>query len=440
MMEDQVKEVLVSCGVKSSDNLLVALSGGADSMALLHILNKLGYHCEAAHCNFHLRGRESDEDEKFVVDFCQKLNIPLHISHFDTHEEAKSKGISIEMAARDLRYNWFYHLSGKRDLKWIVTGHHGDDMIETFFLNLIRGTGLRGLRGMQVMNGKVLRPMLALNRSQIESYCGEQQIPFRTDSSNADTTFQRNRIRHNILPVFKSLNPSFFTTMMQNFRNLEEAWQIVTKEVEAVKTQMVASEGDQLMIPIRLMDQHPQKSTILFEILRPYGFNRQTVAEIIACLEGVPGKQFFSGQYRLIRDRFNLVVVPKESDEEESFYIDSEESEIHDPLKLKLRHLKRRDDFQFSRHADCIHLDADLVEFPLKIRHWQKGDQFRPLGMVTFKKLSDFFVDEKFSLIEKERTWLLLSGNEIVWVVGKRIDDRFKVTPKTKNILEIKLI
>ncbi|SFF04907.1 tRNA lysidine(34) synthetase TilS [Thermophagus xiamenensis] len=439
MIQQQVEETLCSYGINKNDPLLVALSGGPDSMALLHLLNASGYHCTVAHCNFHLRGEESDEDTRFVLDYCRQNNIPFFVKHFNTLEEAKRRGISIEMAARDLRYSWFYELLKSENLRWIVTGHHGDDMIETFFLNLVRGTGLRGLKGMQVINGKVVRPMLSVGREQIEDYCRIHNIPFRTDSSNSDTSFQRNRIRHVVMPVFKDLNPGFFYTMMQNFRNLQEAWQIVETEVERVKKDMVAGEGDIWMIPIKLIAQHPQKNTVLFELLRPYGFNRQTVAEIIDGLEGTPGKQFFSDNYRLIRDRFNLVVVPKEKDEQEYFYINSDETEVLKPVPLKIRRFVPDNDFRFSRSPQCIHLDADMIEFPLTLRHWKPGDQFRPLGMETFKKLSDFFVDEKFSLVDKERTWLLLSGDQIVWVVGRRIDDRFKVTAKTKNILEIKM-
>jgi tRNA(Ile)-lysidine synthase len=440
MVKQEVQKVFARYGVRKEHPVLVALSGGADSMALLHVFMESGYKCQAAHCNFHLRDEESDEDEKFVVNYCLGRNIPLHVRHFYTKEEAAKRGVSVEMAARELRYSWFWELMDKENFYWLATGHHGDDMIETFFLNLARGTGLRGLKGMQFRSGQLIRPMLTLRRTQIEQYCYEQGIPFRTDSSNTDTAFQRNNIRHNVLPVMNLLNPSFFNTMMHNFRNLEEAWQIVEKEVISVRKEIVAEEGDQMMIPIRLIEKHPQRSTILFELLRPYGFNSQTVSEIIDSFETIPGKQFFSANYRLVRDRFNLVVVPIREFKDELFYIDSEEKEILSPVHLKIRQFERKNDFRISRLPDCVHLDADHIDFPLVIRHWHKGDQFRPLGMETFKKLSDFFVDEKLSLVEKERTWLLLSGDDIVWVIGQRIDDRFKVTSNTKNILEIKAL
>lgn len=436
----QVDQVLQSCGVEKEKPILVALSGGADSMVLLHILLKLGYSFHAAHCNFHLRGEESNEDERFVFDFCLENNVPLHVTHFDTFSEAEREGVSIEMVARDLRYKWFRHIMGEHNLQWLATGHHGDDMIETFFLNLTRGTGLRGLKGMNCCNGDVVRPLLHFRRSDIESYCEKNQIPYRTDSSNTDITFYRNNIRHNVLPVMNELNPSFFDTMMQNFHNLDEVWQIFEKEVNSVREQMVAEEGDMMLIPVKLIREHSQRKSILFELLRPYNFNSVVVSEIIESLEGIPGKQFFSKNHRLVRDRYNLVLVPLNENERDEFYLQNGIGQLESPFDMTIRVFDRDENFSVSRNANQIHLDADQLEFPLKIRHWQSGDQFRPLGMEQFKKLSDYFVDEKFSLVEKERAWLLLSGDhDIVWVVGHRIDDRFKVTQSTKRVIELTL-
>lgn len=439
MIPSRVEKFLNKYEVRPEDRILVAVSGGADSMTLLHVLSGLGYNCQAAHCNFHLRDEESNEDERFVFDFCLGNDIPLHVKHFDTHDEARRRGISIEMAARDLRYQWFWQLVDNENFSWLATGHHGDDMIETFFLNLARGTGLRGLRGMRECQGALIRPLLSFQRTEIESYCYENGIPFRTDTSNVDTAYQRNNIRHNILPVMQMLNPSFFQTMRKNFKNIDDVWQIFEKEVEEVKEQISAREGDHMLIPIKLIKEHPQRETMLFEILRPYGFKGKVIAEIIDSFDGIPGKQFFSPDYRLVRDRFNLVLVPVEEEKEDVFYIESDDREINEPLNLRIRSFEITDEFKFSRDPKCVHVDADYVDFPLKLRHWQKGDQFRPLGMEQFKKLSDFFVDEKLSLIEKDEAWLLLSGEDIVWVVGQRIDDRFKVTPATKSVLEFRI-
>ncbi len=437
MIQSRVKELLEKLGISSDHKLLVALSGGGDSMALLHLLKTMGFQCVAAHCNFHLRGDESDGDEAFVRAYCLEIGVPLHVKHFNTIDQAKEQGISIEMAARDLRYRWFWRLVETESLDFLATGHHGDDMIETFFLNLARGTGLRGLKGMQPLKGKLLRPLLGFRRETIEAYCEGHGISYRTDSTNTDTTIRRNYVRKHIIPAMNALNPSFFNTMVQNFSNITEVWEVFSGVVGELKTQMVAAEGDNVLIPIRLIASHPQRETVLFEILRPYHFNAAVVNKIVQSLEGIPGKQFFSSSHRLVRDRFNLVVVPLDVPEEDLWYIDSDVERIDSPLGLQLRVFDRESSFVFSRNSRLVHLDADLVDFPLEVRRWRSGDQFRPLGMNNFKKLSDFFVDEKFSLVQKEESWLLVTGGEIVWVVGHRIDDRFKVTPGTRRILEI---
>lgn len=439
MIPAGVKRILDKHQVTPDQRILVALSGGADSMALLNAFLTLGYTCEAAHCNFHLRGDESDEDERFVTEYCRKKQVPLHIKHFDTQGEALKKGISIEMAARDLRYQWFWELVEEKDFSRLVTGHHGDDMIETFFLNLARGTGVRGLRGMHESRGLLLRPLLAFRREEIEVWCSQNGIPFRTDSSNLDTAYQRNHIRHNILPEMEKLNSSFFSTMQRNFKNIDDVWQVFMDRVEELKQQILAHEGEHMLIPIRLISEHPQREVVLFEILRPYGFRGATISEIIESFDGIPGKQFFSQDYRLVRDRYNLILLPREAREEEMFYIENGQTEVAGPLKMSITQYEANKDFKFSRDPMCINLDAECIDFPLKVRHWQKGDLFRPLGMEKFKKLSDFFVDEKLSRVEKERVWLLISGDDIVWVVGHRIDDRFKVTKTTRNILEIRI-
>jgi tRNA(Ile)-lysidine synthase len=440
MIPSGVKRILEKHQVMPDQRILVALSGGADSMALLNVLLMLGYNCEAAHCNFHLRGDESDEDERFVADYCRKKQVPLHIKHFDTEEESGQKGISIEMAARELRYQWFWELVEKMGFHQLATGHHGDDMIETFFLNLARGTGVRGLRGMRECNDTLLRPLLAFRREEIEKWCYQNQIPFRTDSSNLDTAYQRNFIRHNILPEMEKLNPSFFSTMQRNFKNIDDVWQVFLNHMEELKQELLAREGEHMLIPIRLIREHPQREVVLFEILRPYGFNGATISEIIESFEGIPGKQFFSQNYRLVRDRYNLILLPRDTEETEMFYIENGQEEVlAGSLSMKLKQYEVNKDFKFSRDPQCIHLDADCIDFPLKVRRWHQGDLFRPLGMEKFKKLSDFFVDEKLSRVEKEQVWLLLSGEDIAWVVGYRIDDRFKVTKTTENILEIRI-
>ena len=437
---DQFRNYMTDrCGVNTSDRILVALSGGADSVALLHLLLQNGFNCVAAHCNFTLRRHESDEDELFVKELCRNWDIELHTIRFDTQAYSKDHKISIEMAARELRYQWFEQLLVEVDAKYLATGHHGSDAIETFLLNLVRGTGIKGLTGMAWRNQHIIRPMLAASAGEVLHYCRSKHLDFRTDSSNMETHYQRNKIRHQIVPLLEELNPSFFETMQHNMTYLREAEQIFAAEIQRVKEQMVAETEDALLIPIRLINEHPQKQTMLYEILRPYGFPGQIMPSIIDSLSGIPGKQFFSATHRLVIDRYNLILVAQSQPEPEVYALEGGQTHMDQPLKMALRQFEKPSDYSFPKENWKVHLDADLIDFPLIIRKMQAGDKFQPLGMQQFKKISDFFVDQKMSLIDKEKIWLLTNGVDIIWVMGQRIDNRFKITPATKNILELEL-
>jgi len=425
------------CLISESDKLLVAVSGGADSMALLHLLHSLGFTIAAAHCNFNLRAKDSDSDEKVVRSYCNSNSIELHVKSFDTRIYAKDQGISIEMAARDLRYGWFKQLKNKYQFQAIVTGHHGNDSIETFFLNLVRGTGVKGLSGIQFRNGDVVRPLLDFSRAEVEAYCNEHSISFVHDKSNDDTKFMRNKIRHEIIPVLESINPSFFYTMQANMAHVKEAEHLLEFEVDRFRELVLVDEHDKVIIPISKFEEFPQCRTILFEVLRPYGFNSSVVNDVITQLYGNSGKQFFSDRYRLIKDRHNLIIMPKQEVGVMHFWL--EEGKSTQLLKMQVKIFSKPLEFKFSKDSRLIHLDADLVDLPMLVRKWQKGDAFMPLGMKGFKKVSDFFIDEKYSLAEKEEAWLMISGDDIVGILGQRIDDRFKVSNRTKNILEIRL-
>jgi len=427
------------CGVENKERVLVGLSGGADSVALLHLLIKNNYNCEAAHCNFSLRGQESDEDEIFVKDLCEKWKIKLHCIKFDTYTYSKLHKISIEMAARELRYNWFDQLLKTTGIKHLATGHHGSDAIETFFLNLVRGTGIKGLKGIAWRNKHVIRPLLEVSSNDVLNYCQSNNLKFRTDSSNLETHYHRNKIRQDIIPVLEEINPSFFDTMQNNMAYLQEVEQILHAEIQRVKKQMVAETGEGILIPLKLINEHPQKQTILYEILRPYGFSGSIIKSVINSLAGIPGKQFFSPSHRLVIDRYNLILVANTQMCNNSYTIEGGQKLISEPLKLELRQFKKTENYSFSKENWKAHLDADLIDFPLTLRKAETGDRFQPLGMQQFKKISDFFIDKKMSLIDKEKTWLLTTNSDIIWIVGHRIDDRYKITTRTKNILEIVL-
>lgn len=427
------------CNVLSHNTILVALSGGADSVALLHLLKEANIQCTAAHCNFHLRGAESDEDEEFVKELCKQLNIPLRTIDFQTVEYAEKQKISIEMAARKLRYAWFDDLAKELGVDLIATGHHGDDAIETFFLNLTRGTGIKGLTGISWRRGNIIRPLLFASAQEIKDYCQENSLSFRTDSTNQETIFYRNKIRSEIIPLFKEMNPSFFTTMQNNMEYLKESREIIEDELTKIQLQITAREGDSFLIPISVIKKYAHRRSLILDLLQPYGFSGQQIHQIVKTADTLPGKQFLSSTHRLVVDRFNLILTPISEQDKNRYSVSDGVARIKHPLHLTFKKYLRTAEFQFSKDPKLIHLDADLLEFPLFLRHPLVGDKFQPLGMSNFKKLSDFFIDEKLSIIEKEETWLLLNGEEIVWVIGRRIDNRFKITHRTKNILEIEL-
>ncbi|MBS2211109.1 tRNA lysidine(34) synthetase TilS [Carboxylicivirga mesophila] len=425
------------CQVTEADKLLVAVSGGADSMALLHLLQQAGYQLAAAHCNFQLRGDASDSDEQLVTDYCNAHAIQLNKTTFDTRKYAADNKFSIEMAARELRYNWFQEIVNNEGYNAIVTGHHGNDSIETFFLNLVRGTGVKGLTGISFRNNNIVRPLLPFTREQIERYCEKNNLDWCHDASNDDCRFIRNKLRHELIPVLESINPAFFDTMQMNMAHLQDTELMLEEEVERFRTNEVVDEEGTVIIPISKLKLYPYYASLLFELLRPYGFNSSVVKEVLEHLEGLSGKQFFSDSYRLIKDRHNLLVLPIEEIGVQHFWVEEGLNIGEQPMKIQV--YDKPADFSFSRKPELIHLDADLVDLPLLVRKWKQGDAFMPLGMKNFKKLSDFFIDEKYSLKDKEDAWLMLSGESIVWVLGKRIDERYKVMKRTKRILEIQL-
>lgn len=431
-----------NCHYHPQQKILVALSGGADSLALLHLFVSIKADVRAAHCNFNLRGTESDGDERFVVACCKAWGVPLHQKAFDTKGYAQKNGISIEMAARNLRYAWFDELLAAENLDRIATGHHKDDSIETFFINLIRGTGIKGLSGIKPAHGNLIRPLLGFTRTEIEQYCVYNKLNYRTDSTNLESVYMRNKVRHQILPLIKDLNPSFMDTMETNMKHLAQVSSFFQATVEDLKKQLVVEQDGSLLISLQHIKKFADKKLVLFEILNPYGFNGPMVSELAESIQNeVSGKQFFSSAYRLIKDRHNIIVLPKEDkDREEVFYINIDEKEVKEPIHLKLETIIKTGEFKIDKSNTVAQFDKEMLNYPLTLRKWRQGDNFKPLGMDNFKKLSDFFIDNKFSLKDKEDVWLLLSGDDIIWVVGHRTDERYKISPKTKEITKISIL
>lgn len=438
-MVERFIEHIDSTGLFSpNDTLLVGVSGGLDSVVLADLLYHSGFAFAMAHCNFNLRGEESDRDEAFVKELASKYGKPFFHQSFDTTGVSENEGVSIEMAARNLRYAWFEEIRKRGHFDWILVAHHLDDQIETFFLNLSRGTGISGLTGIKPVNGHVVRPLLFVSRQEILAYASERNLDFREDSSNLQMDYQRNKVRHMVIPLMEELNPSFRNGMQETIRHLHDAFLIFHQAVNfASERAIMRRAGGEIEISLaelRLLNPMP---TYLFEMLKPFHFNGEVVEEIIKCLDGQPGKQFHSPTHRAILDREYILVLKNREVTLKRTYIEEKCAGIDAPVKLRISFKKREKSLLLNTPAKLALIDRDKVRFPLILRKWQTGDFFQPLGMKGLKKLSDFFVDEKFSLADKENVWLLTNGEEIVWIIGARLDDRYKITPETRNILEI---
>ncbi len=413
--------------------LLLATSGGLDSMVMLHIFQKLNYNIAIAHCNFQLRGLESFDDQQFVQDFASNNDIPVFITHFDTENFAKNYKLSIQIAARELRYDWFYELLETKNFDFILTAHHADDNLETFIINLTRGTGLEGLTGIPEHNNQIIRPLLPFSRLEIEEYAKENNIKWREDSSNASDKYLRNKIRHDLVPILKELNPNFLESFQKTQHYLKDS-QIMVNDASNLIYQEVVNEIDtNLHINLIKLKTLVNYKSYLFQWLKDYGF---TAWEDIYCLaDSQSGKQVFSSNFRLLKDRGFLILEEIKETDNDIYFIEKDHNEVKIPLNLSIYKVKDI----FTPKNTIIFVDEDKIQFPLIIRKWNEGDFFYPSGLNGKKKLSKYFKDEKMSLIEKENTWLLCLENKIIWVIGKRTDERFIAKKSTKNILKIEL-
>ena len=439
MVEQFIKFIHEENLFHSPERILLAVSGGADSMLMLNLFVNAGFPVAVAHCNFGLRGSESDGDEQFVANYCDQHNLAFFVKHFNTEEFALQEGISIEMAARDLRYNWFNELLGQHGYDYLATAHHQDDVIETFLINLSRGSGIKGLSGIQPKSGRIIRPMLFSNRAEILDYCYRMKIEYRTDSSNMDVVYKRNLIRHQIIPLLEDVNPAFRKNALKTIGNLHETGQLFQQRMSAIKSAVYSEDEQGAMINIEKLLALSPLRTILFELIRQFGFQAEQTDDIIDSLGKESGRKFFSEGYRLVKDREYLLISAFRAKQDKVFYIEEDCSRLIHPIPLTVEKFDRTPSFRFSALPDVADLDLDKLVFPLLLRHWQEGEYFQPLGMTGLKKLSDFFIDEKYSIPDKENAWILASGNQLVWIVGKRLDNRFKITSKTKRVLRIRV-
>ena len=413
--------------------LLLAVSGGVDSMVLLDLFYKLRFDICIVHCNFQLRGKESDADEMLVRETCQDSYIPYFIESFDTLEFAKENKLSIQLAARKLRYDWFQEIISL-GFDYVLTAHHLDDNVETFLINFTRGTGLEGLTGIPAQNGNIIRPLLPFSREEIENYAQANQIQWREDSSNASDKYFRNKLRHNIVPTLKELNTGFLDSFQNTLHHLQQSESLVNDASKLVFEKVVEEKENQLEIHLKPLLEFQNYKAYLYQWLKNYGFSAWN--DIYDLVEAQSGKQVFSETHVLLKDREKLILSERKStDKSEVFIIESLDSKVNIPLKLVFSRFSGGRDV----NSNCIFVDENKLKFPLTIRKWREGDYFYPSGMNGKKKLSKYFKDEKYSLLDKENQWLLCSEDQIIWVIGKRADDRFINKETTQNNIKIVL-
>lgn len=414
--------------------ILIAVSGGLDSMVLLDLAVKSELQIAVAHCNFQLRDTESDGDENFIKSYCQENSIQVFFQRFDTKQFAEDEKLSIQLAARKLRYQWFYELLENENFDYVLTAHHLDDQLETFLINFSRGTGLDGLCGIPSLNDKIVRPLLIFSRAEIETFANENQLKWREDSSNASDKYVRNKIRHQMVPILKELNPSFLDSFEKTIQNLNQAQSLVDDASRIVYRKVVQDVDNQKIINLKELLQLSNYQAYLYQWLSLFGFSAWQ--DIYDLVEAQSGKQILSEHFRLVKNRDTFILEPKTVNNSDEYFINEKEKQLNFPLRLRFCEVS---DLSIS-DAKTIFVDSKLVKFPLVLRKWNEGDYFYPFGMKGKKKVSKYFKDEKFSLSEKEQAWLLSSNNEIIWIIGERMDDRFKITEHTQTILKIELL
>ncbi|MFV8380029.1 tRNA lysidine(34) synthetase TilS [Flavobacterium sp. LB3R33] len=419
----------------SGKKILLATSGGKDSMVMLHLFQQLDYEIGIAHCNFQLREMESFEDQNFIQEYAAANDIPVFITQFDTKAFAEDYKVSTQVAARELRYNWFYELLETEKFDYILTAHHADDNLETFLINLSRGTGLEGLTGIPEQNDRVIRPLLAFSQEEMEEYAKLNNIHWREDSSNASDKYLRNKIRHHLVPMLKELNSNFLSSFHKTQTYLQEAQVMVEDASIMIYQQVAKQEEDTIYFDLKKLKKLPNYKSYLHQWLKEFGFSAWD--DIYDLVESQSGKFVFSPEYRLLKDRDSLILSPINFvNEKEEYAIDENQKEVNIPLNLTFCKVA---DISLTTNS-AIFVDADKLQFPLVLRHWNEGDSFQPFGMDgKSKKVSKLFKDEKLSLLEKENLWLLCSNNQIVWIIGLRQDERFRIENTTKNILKIQL-
>lgn len=439
MLEQFLNHIDQNRLLKKDDKVLLAISGGIDSMVMMHLFTTAGFDVGVAHCNFQMRGTESEEDAGFVRTIANDHNKPFYLKSFDTLVESEKSKLSIQMTARKLRYEWFHSLAVRHNFTVIATAHHLNDVFETILLNLVKGTGLDGLTGIPVKQKNIVRPLLFASRQQIEDYANQHNIAWREDSSNLTDHYQRNLLRHQVVPLLRQINPSLETTFADTLIRLHAGREFFHSFLKQFSIRNLYYDGKHIMIRKDQLMNHPFASVLLWELLKDLGFNFDQCVEITKT-DHEPGSLYFSNEYQLTVNREEFI-IGKRADKQKIFVeIKPDDEHVSSSGQSLVLSLKSMDQFKLKKDKIIAQLDADKIRFPMIWRSWEEGDRFIPLGMSQYKKLSDFLIDEKVSLPDKERVTVIESDGDIVWVVGKRIGEDFKVTEETKRVLVIQSI
>jgi len=420
-----------------AEKTLLAVSGGIDSVVMCNLFKQAQIPFAIAHCNFKLREADSDADEIFVRDLARKLDVKFYSAEFPIDT---SKPGNIQEQARDLRYKWFNELSLKYNYQCIATAHHKDDEIETLFINLLRGSGIMGLKGIPVQNQKIIRPLLFATREEIENFANENHFEFRVDKSNKETKYLRNKIRNQLIPILNQIKPDAKERLNDSIHHIKENAIVYATVINEKFTEVTLINDGNYFIEINKLQALNPSHLFLIEFLKKFNFSIDTAELVFNNLNALPGKVFYSKTHRLLKDRNHLIISLHNSNIDEKILIEETDKEIQSPIKLSFEKQKRSKNFVIPNTAIIATLDYNKLNFPLKLRRWKVGDYFYPLGMTQKKKLSDYFTDEKFNLLDKENIWLLVNDNdEIIWLIGERIDNRYKITEETSEIYIVKL-
>ena len=440
-MIDRFIEYLTNkCQAGKEKKFLLAVSGGIDSMTMAYLFCKAGINAGIAHCNFNLRGKDSDMDEEHVRQYAEKNNCQFYVKRFDTQEYAASNNISTQMAARDLRYEWFENIRQEHGYHFIAIAHNLNDSIETMLLNLVRGTGIKGLTGIQPAAGEyIVRPLLFASRTEIENFASENNIMFREDKSNAETKYTRNKIRHLVLPLLREINPSIEKTLEDTIERMKETEQAVEDYVSVIKEKISKHDGNKTIFDVNQLKDFLSNKTILYELFKSFGLSGAQTNELSEIIAGQTGERIFTKSHTILKDRTNIIVSPPKNDNDSIFVQINNYSELEKtPFFESVISLPITSDYKIPVNKNIACLDEDEIKYPLIIRNWKEGDYFYPLGMKNKKKISDFLIDNHVSRFEKEKLLVLESDDKIVWVISHRIDNRFRIKPATQKVLVIK--